>query len=162
MTWYDGKNNNPRVPEAYGGIKIDRSVPSINGRVQPAQELPAGKEIYGGDLTFKGASHGSTLSIIPDDRAKDLAGKLPEFRANPTNHFANFLKASKGQEECLSPFSVSGPLSQVFSLGTLAQRLNERLVFNRKSKQITNHSLANQWLKGPAPRPGWEEFYRMA
>ena len=161
VTWYDGKNNNPRVPEGYGDIEIDRSVRSLDGRVQPAQELPAGKEIYGKDLTFKGASHGSTLSIIPRDREQDMVGSLPEYKANPTNHFANFLNACKGQEECLSPFSVSGPLSQVFSLGTLAQRLNERLIFDRRSKQITNHALANQLLEGPTPRPGWEEFYRM-
>jgi hypothetical protein len=161
VTWYDGVNNNPPVPEGYGNLEVDPNIPPVNGRVLPAKELPAGKIIYGKDLTFKGASHGSTLTIIPEDKAKDMASKLPAYHKSPTNHFANFLLACKGEEECLSPFKVSGPLSQVFTLGTLAQKLNTKLLFDRQTKQITNNTLANQLLKGTPPRKGWEEFYRL-
>ncbi len=161
VTWYDGKKNHPRVPEEYGDIKIDRAVKPVNGRVMPAQELPAGKEIYGEDLVFKGHSHGSTLSIIPQSKAADLSPDLLAYPKNPTNHYANFLRACKGIEPCLSPFEVSAPLSQVFCLGVLAQKFNAPLVFDRQTKQITNHAVANEWLKGAPPRKGWEEFYRL-
>ena len=77
------------------------------------------------------------------------------------NHFANFLLACKGQEKCLSPFEVSGPLSKVFTLGTMAMKLDTRLLFDRKTKQITNNTLANQLLVGTPPRKGWEEFYKL-
>jgi len=162
VTWYDGKTNNPRLPEGYGGIEADPDIPSVNGRFAPAQEVPAGKEIYGKDLTFKGGSHGSTLSIIPEDKAKDLASRLPDYPKNTSNHATNFALACKGEEECRSPFEISGPLSQVFCLGTLAQRLDAKLLFDRNTKQITNHELANQLLVGTPPRKGWEEYYKLA
>lgn len=162
VTWYDGVNNSPPVPQGYGDLEVDPDIPPVNGRVLPAKELPAGKIIYGKDLTFKGASHGSTLTIIPEDKAKDMASNLPEYHRSRTNHFSNFLLACKGEEDCLSPFEVSGPLSQVFTLGTMAQHLNTKIVFDRKTKQITNNKLANQLLVGTPPRKGWEEFYKLA
>ena len=161
VSWYDGKGNHPRVPEGYGGIKINRDVAPVDGRVTPAQELPAGKEIYGTDLTFKGHSHGSTLSIIPEEKAADLSSEHLSYPRHSTNHYENFLRACKGSEACLSPFDVAAPLSQVFCLGVLAQKFNARLKFDRQTKQITNHELANRWLKGSPPRKGWEEFYRL-
>lgn len=117
---------------------------------------------YGKDLTFKGHSHGSTLSITPKEREADLGADLLSYPRHPTNHYENFLKACKGLEPCLSPFELAAPLSQVFCLGLMAQKFNTPLKFDRQTKQIINHDLANRWLKGTPPRKGWEEFYRMA
>ena len=119
VTWYDGKQNHPLVPTSYGNIATRKDIPAVDGRVMPAQELPAGKEIYGKDWTFKGHSHGSTLSILEKEKAADLPKDLLDYPRNPTNHYANFLKACKGLEPCLSPFEVAAPLSQVFCLGWL-------------------------------------------
>jgi len=160
VSWYDGVDNIPEVPQGYGELAVDPNIPPVNGQVKPTK-LGAGKIIYGKDLTFKGGSHGSTLSIIPEEKAKDMASQLPEYPKSTTNHFSNFLLACKGEEKTLSPFEVSGPLAQVFVLGTLAQRMNTKLKFNRKKKKITNHKLANQLLVGPPPRKGWEEFYKL-
>ena len=161
ITWKDGLNNIPAVPAGYGVSELDPNIPPpSNGQMQPAKLNP-GKIIYSKDLTFKGGSHGSTLSIIPEDKAKDLASRLPVVPASPSNHYANFLKACKGEEKCRSSFEVAGPLSQVFALGVLAQRLNTKLVFDRETKQITNNPLANFLLEGAAPRRGWEEYYRL-
>jgi predicted dehydrogenase len=161
ITWYDGQNNIPQVPEGYGKLEIDPNIPpASNGVMQPAK-LGAGKEIYGKDLTFKGGSHGSTLSIIPEEAAKDMESKLPEVPKSPSNHFENFQRAIQGTEKTNSPFEVSGPLSQVFCLGTIAQRLNTKIEFDRNSKQITNNKTANDLLVGTPPRKGWEEFYKL-
>lgn len=161
ITWYDGMNNIPQVPEGYGKLEVDPNIPpASNGVVQPAK-LPAGKIIYSKELTFKGGSHGSTLTIIPPEKAKEMESKLPEVPKSPSNHFENFLKACKGEEKCRSSFDIAGPLSQVFTLGTLAQRLNTKLEFDRKNKIITNNKLANQLLVGTPPRKGWEEFYKL-
>lgn len=161
ITWYDGVNNVPAVPEGYGVSELDTNIPPPStGQIQPAKLNP-GKIIYSKELTFKGGSHGSTLSIIPEDKAKEMASRLPEVPKSPSNHFANFLKACKGEEKCRSPFEISGPLSQVFSLGVLSQWLNTRLVFDRNTKQITNHKKANELLAGPSPRKGWEDFYKV-
>ena len=132
----------------------------LPGKIQPVKLNP-GKIIYSKDLIFKGGSHGSTLSIIPADKAKDMASKLPEVPKSPSNHYANFLKACKGEEQTRSPFEIAGPLSQVFALGVMAQKLNTKLLFDRKTKQITNNKLANQLLTGLPPRKGWEQYYKI-
>jgi len=161
VNWYDGLNNIPPVPEGYGVSELDPNIPPpSNGKIQPARLNP-GKIIYSKDLLFKGGSHGSTLKIIPAEKAKDMESQLPEVPVSTSNHFANFLLACKGEEKCRSPFEISGPLSQVFTLGTMAQQLNTKIKFNRKKKKITNNKLANQMLVGTPPRKGWEEFYKL-
>ncbi|MEG1934739.1 MAG: gfo/Idh/MocA family oxidoreductase, partial [Rikenellaceae bacterium] len=161
LTWYDGVNNLPSVPEGYGVSALDPNIPPSNfGTVQPAKLNP-GKIIYSKELTFKGGSHGSTLQIIPKEKAKEMASKLPEVPKSPSNHFANFLLACKGEEKPRSPFSVSGPLSQVLSLGVVAQQLGSKIEFNAERNQITNSTLGNLLLTGTPPRKGWEEFYKL-
>ena len=162
ITWYDGQKNVPAVPEGYGVSEIDPNIPPpSDGKLQPAKLNP-GKIIYSKDLTFKGGSHGSTLSIIPQEAAKDMASTLPDVPKSPSNHFANFLLGCKGQEKCRSSFDVAGPLSQVFTLGVMAQRLNTKIVFDRKTKQITNNKAANKLLAQKRPRKGWREYYELA
>lgn len=159
ITWYDGLDNIPSVPEGYGVSELDPNIPTVaGGKIQPAKLNP-GKEIYSKELTFKGGSHGSTLSIIPDEKAKEMESRLPEVPKSPSNHFANFLLSCMGKEKTRSPFSIAGPLSQVFCLGVLSQRLNRKLVFDRDTKQITNDPEANKMLCGVPPRKGWEQYY---
>ncbi|MGD9556648.1 MAG: Gfo/Idh/MocA family oxidoreductase [Mangrovibacterium sp.] len=161
ITWYDGVKNIPQVPAGYGVSELDPNIPTVNsGKIQPAKLNP-GKIIYSKELTFKGGSHGSTLSIIPEEKAKDMASSLPEVPKSPSNHYANFLRACQGKEKTRSPFEVAGPLSQVFNLGVLAQELDTKLLFDRQTKRITNNKLANELLTGARPRKGWEEFYKL-
>ena len=161
VTWYDGVENLPEVPENYGDIEMDTTAKTKKGMVKP-KSLRPGKVIYGKDLTLKGGSHHRILKILPDENAKDIQNNLPEYHKSKTNHFLNFLNASRGLEKTLSPFEVGAPLSQVFCLGTIAQQLNQTLLFDRKTKTITNNPIANQLLKGYPPRKSWEEFYKLA
>lgn len=161
LTWYDGVNNIPPLPEGYGKSELDPNIPpSPAGEIEPTKLNP-GKEIYSKELTFKGASHGSTLSIIPEEKAKDMAKQLPEYLESPSNHYENFLLACQGKEETRSPFEIGGPLSQVFCLGVAAQRLNRKIVFDRETKRVTNDAFADAFLTGIPPRKGWNEFYSM-
>ncbi len=161
INWYDGIDNIPSVPAGYGVSEIDPNIPPPSNReLQPAKLNP-GKIIYSKDLIFKGGSHSSILSIIPDTKAEAMKSKLPVVPKSPSNHFENFLLACKGQEKCRSSFDIAGPLSQVFTLGVLAQRLSTKLIFDRDTKQITNNSIANKMLVGTPPRKGWEEFYKL-
>lgn len=161
VTWYDGLDNIPAVPEGYGVSELDPNIPTVaGGKIQPAKLNP-GKEIYSKELTFKGGSHGSTLSIIPEEKAKEMASRLPEVPASPSNHYANFLLSCMGKEKTRSPFEIAGPLSQVFCLGVLSQRLNRKLVFDRDTKQITNDPQANRMLSGQPPRKGWEQYFNV-
>jgi hypothetical protein len=161
ITWYDGVNNIPAVPEGYGTSDIDPNIPPVaGGKLQPSKLNP-GKIIYSKELIFKGGSHASTLSIIPEKKAKEMESKLPPVPQTPSNHFANFLLACQGLEKTRSPFEIHGPLSQLFSLGVMVQRLNTKIFFDRATNQITNNVFANAMLTQIPPRSGWEEFYRL-
>lgn len=161
LTWYDGVDNLPPIPDGYGASAIDPNIPASSvGEIKPSKINP-GKIIYSKDLIFKGGSHASTLSIIPEAKAKDMASKLPEVPKSPSNHFQNFLLACLGKEKTRSPFEIHGPLSQVFSLGVIAQRLNKVLYFDSRTKQITNNEFGNAMLAGTTPRTGWENFYKL-
>ena len=161
ITWYDGLDNTPPVPKGYTVSGIDPTIPPPGGVEAEPVKIPPGKIIYSKDLTFKGATHSSTLSIIPEEMAMDMASSLPEVPKSPSNHYENFLLACKGVEEARSSFEISGPLSQVFTLGVAAQRLSTKLLFDRETKQFTNNKFANMMLTGAPPRKGWEEFYKL-
>ena len=161
ITWYDGLDNIPAVPEGYGKLELDPNIPPVNGgKIQPAKLNP-GKIIYSDELTFKGGSHGSILKIIPESKAKEWESRLPKVPESPSNHFANFLLACQGLEKTRSPFSIAGPLCQVFCLGVIAQKLNAKLKFDPETKQFTNSPIANLLLRRGIPRKGWEEFYQL-
>ena len=146
ITWYDGTKNLPPRPKE---LAENRKMGSC------------GKIIYSDEFVFKGGTHGSTLRLIPEEKNKEVYDRLPKITAKHSSHSANFLHACRGEEKTRSSFDVSGPLTQMFLLGVLAQRLGGKLAFDRKTKQITNNKLANQLL-APPPRKGWEEFYKMA
>ena len=161
VTWYDGLDNLPPLPEGYGASVGADDVPTTNQGNTASKKLQPGKIIYTKDLIFKGGSHGSTLSIIPEERAREMADRLPEVPVSPSNHFENFLLACQGREKTRSPFEINGVLSQVFSLGVIAQRLNTQLFFDPRTKQFTSNAFANALLAGTPPRKGWDEFYKL-
>ena len=99
VTWYDGLDNIPPVPAGFGSSDVDPNIPTVNGGKLQLTKLNPGKEIYTKTLTFKGGSHGSTLSIIPSEQAKEMAPKLPEVPKSPSNHFANFLLSVMAKRE---------------------------------------------------------------
>jgi predicted dehydrogenase len=161
VLWYDGAKNFPELPKGYGKSVVTDDVPPPGGATKQPDKLGPGKEIYTDELIFKGGSHGSQLSIIPEEKAKDMAKSLPQVPKSPSNHFKNFLLACKGQEASRSRFEVAGPLSQVLALGCIAQRLNAKFAFDPAAQQVTNNKLANDLLAGPPPRKGWEQYYKV-
>ena len=144
--WYDGVDNVPPLPKELGPGAI------------PTEKN--GKFIYGRTLTFRGGTHGDTLRILPDSRMEEMAASLPKIAGRSSDHFTNFVRACQGIEESRSPFTVSGPLTQVFLLGVIAQRLGGRLEFDAATRAFVGNPAATQLLAGPAPRPGWELFYQ--
>ena len=161
LTWYDGQDNLAPLPDAMGESIVDGNIPPPSAGTIDTKKRPPGKVIYGEGLTFQGGTHGTTLKIIPESKARDMESKLPEVPKSPSNHFVNFLRACKGEEKCRSSFAVAGPLCQAMALGIIAQRVNAKLAFNPASKKITNHKLANELLAGVPPRKDWKQFYKL-
>ncbi len=161
LMWYDGVKNLPPLPDNFGTSVVDPNIPPPSAGTIDTKVHAPGKVIYGGDITFKGGSHGSTLEILPGGKSEEIKGKLPKVPKSPSNHYKNFLLACQGKEKCRSSFDIAGPLSQVMVLGVIAQRLNKKLVFDRDTQQITNDKTANAMLVGPPPRKEWEQFYKL-
>ena len=162
LTWYEGVNNLPPLPDNMGKPVVDADdVPAPTAGTLDFEKVPPGKIIYGENLTFKGGAHGSALQIIPESKARDMASRLPVVPKSPSNHYKNFILACMGKEEVRSPFSISGPLCQTMSLGVISQRLATKLAFDRSTKQFTNNKIANELLLGPPPRKEWEQFYKL-
>ena len=147
LDWYDGAKNLPPVPKEFEGRELTGE---------------PGKFIYSKEYVFQGDHHGSRLQIVPYEKMRELlvAETLPKDFGKNSDHYANFLLACRGDEETRSPFSVSGPLSQVLALGCIAQRIGGELEFDLENKRFKNNDLANSFLKD-APRKGWEEYYQL-
>jgi predicted dehydrogenase len=162
LTWYDGKDNLPPLPANMGASVVDPSIPPPSkGANAGADQLAPGKIIYGEGLTFKGGTHGSELQILDGEKSEAIRARLPAVPVSPSNHYANFLRASMGQETCRSSFAIAGPLCQTMSLGVIAQRVNATIEFDPVRKRVTNHRLADSLLDGVPPRKEWEQFYKM-
>lgn len=173
ITWYDGVENLPPFPEGYDSVtaSTDKTIPPPGGvqqgekksktkTEQPKRPL-YGKIIYSKELTFKGGTHSAPLFIIPEEKAIEMAPKLPLVPASPSNHYLNFIKACMGEEKTRSPFQIFAPLSQIFSLGIIAIRRNKKLIFNRDTNEIVNDKFANSMLTDVPPRKGWESYYKI-
>jgi hypothetical protein len=91
---------------------------------------------------------------------QEMAASLPKIGGGYSDHATNFILACQGREESRSPFHVSGPLTQVFMLGVIAQRLGGRLVFDPARRRFAGNASADRLLAGPKPRKGWERYYR--
>ena len=146
INWYDGVKNRPSAEDDF--------------------KIPAcGKAIYSDDLTFVGGTHSASLKIVGGANQKEVTANLPgpSVSKTSTNHMDNFIRAAAGLDpSCNSSFAISGPLTQVFMLGCIAQRLGENLEFDHETRQITNNTRANELLKGNPPREGWQEYYKLA
>ena len=123
-----------------------------DGLVDP--KLKPGKEIYQADGTiWQGLSHASTLKRVGSMEAP------PPFEQAHNDHWRNFLLACRGEEKAKSPLRIAAPLSQLFCLGVIAQRLNRGFAFDPDRKVVVGDEEANLLLQGPSPRAGWEEYY---
>lgn len=161
MYWYDGVGNLPKLPEGYGKSEVNPNVPTAGENTVEASSLNPGKIIYSRDLIFKGGSHDSTLQIIPSEAAREMEKYLPEVPKSPSNHYANFLLACQGREKTRSPFALTGVMTQMMALGVIAQRLNTTFRFDAATKEIVGNPFANALLYGPAPKDGWQEYYKL-
>ena len=158
LEWYEGLDNKPPLPEGFRYADNKGLFPAStanDGLIDPP--LKPGKEIYLADGTvWQGLSHAATLVRVG---AQDE--KVPAFEKAGSDHWRNFLLAVKGEEEARSPFRVTAPLSEVFCLGVIAQRLNRGFKFDPVAKKAVGDAEVGILLKGPAPREGWEEYYRV-
>lgn len=158
LEWYEGVTNLPKLPKGHRAVEWGADIPAAKGSTaDKVRKLNPGKFFGMSDGTYwQGGSH--TAAIFRCD-----GEKTPEYPKAGSNHYANFLLGVMGLEQTRSPFSVAVPLSEVFCLGCIAQRLNRGIKFDPATKTIPGDEEANALLKGSkgTPRAGWEEFYKI-
>ena len=163
LEWYEGRENLPKFGKGYKYLTGSGIPASGAGTGAVKGQLKPGKYFELSDGTaWEGTSHGNPILMcgssdeVPDYPFKGAAHGDPRL-----SHYVNFVKAVMGQDEAHSPFSVTAPLSEVFCLGCVAQRLNRSFKFDPVAKQVVGDETANRLLKGSegTPRRGWEEFY---
>ncbi|NWK56246.1 Gfo/Idh/MocA family oxidoreductase [Verrucomicrobiaceae bacterium N1E253] len=154
LNWHDGIGWEPEIDEKYWDVNKDGSKkkPNPGG----AGSLLHNKD---GDYLVKRGSHGSPSQLYPRIKMRDF-GEEMKAKGPKLGHEQSFIQACMGKGETSSPFSVGGELTQVLLLGVICQFLNEDLEFDPKTKQFKGNDKANKILAGPAPRKGWETFYK--
>ena len=157
LDWYEGAHNLPPLPDGFVFATPD-GIPKNSANDDSGEiKLFPGKEMYQRDGTvWQSLSHKHPLHVVGD-----YERKLPDYPAEFCTHYEGFLRAIRGEMETLSPFSVAAPLSQVFTLACIAQRLDRGFSFDPGAKQIVGDPEANALLKGAPPAKGWECYYKV-
>ncbi len=151
-----GKDFRPKVSEKYAETKPD-------GTKQYPKPPGAGTLLHRKqeDYIIQRQHHQRESTIFPlvsrEEHAESLALHEPEL-----DHFESFVQAAMGNGKTESPFSRGGLLTQVLTLGMIAERLNTNLDFDPATKRFINNDTANALLAGPAPRAEWAGHYKLA
>lgn len=157
LVWYEGAGNLPPLPEAFVYADSSGDIPKNAANSDSGRpKLCPGKEMYQRDgRVWQSLSHKHPLHVVGDYNRK-----LPDFPPETCTHYEGFLRAVRGEMETLSPFSVAAPLSQLFTLACIAQRLDRGFRFDPVQKRVIGDDEADGLLRR-APRKGWESYYRI-
>lgn len=151
-----GADLKPDIEEKYGdhGAGDTVSIPDPGG----VGTLLHRKQ---GDYLVQRASHDRPSRLYPQAKMYDykevMKATPPEY-----DHFESFIQSCMGNGNTESSFKVSGELTQVLVLGTIAEYLNVDLRFDRRKKRFINNDEANALLAGPTPRKEWAHYYKRA
>ena len=137
LHWYDG------------GI-----MPAIPADLDPRRKLEKNGILYVGDkASMIGQMQGGTPRIIPESKMREFK-QPPKTMPRSIGHYKEWIEACKGGEPALSNFDYSGPLTEVILLGCIAQRMNQKLLWDHKAMKITNNKQANEYVNHQY-RQGW-------
>lgn len=152
MAWKAGANPAPEVADKY------QANPDKPVRVGGAGTLLHRKQE---DYLVQRNSHWSTSKLISakphDDLKEAMNTSGPKY-----DHAESFVQACMGNGKTESPFRVGAALTQVLTLGVIAEYLNTDLEFDAKTKRFKGNEAANALLSGDAPRGEWAGHYKLA
>ncbi len=136
LHWYNGSPRPPKEIQAHLG---DRSL-SDQG------------SIYIGTDGVLYSPYIDAPVLLPAEKFQDY--KLPEPGGH--DHYVQFIDACRGEDKTSTPFSYSGPLTEMVLLGCLSTRFHKQeLEWDAKALKVTNVPEANQFVR-KRYRKGWE------
>lgn len=142
LTWRDGN----RPPEKPAGF-------------------PEGEKV--GDAMIGAFLHGDKGTIwinadysprlLPMEQMRERKDELEKAKTLPRvagSHYAQFLRACKGEDQTEAHFDYAGPLTEVVLAGAIAQRCPGRpLVYNRKAMKFDGDAEATALIQRSMPAP---------
>lgn len=156
LHWKAGGDTKIEIPEKFGD-------PDQEGKVLIPNPGNTGSLLHRkqGDYLVQRGSHDRHSLVYPRSKMVEFKDAMA-LHPPKHNHYQSFIQACMGNGRTESPFSVSGLLTQVLNLGTIAEYLNVDLQFDPKTKRFTNNDAANARLAGPSPRAEWADCYKLA
>jgi predicted dehydrogenase len=138
LTWYNGSARPPaEIQKLIGKRKLDGQ-----GSIYVGTE----------GVLYSPYDSGNRPILLPDEKYKEF--KMPEVKGD--NHYLQFVEAVRGNGQTSTPFSYSGPLTELVLLGCLATRFPKTdLKWDTKALRVTNHEEANRFVRR-TPRKGFE------
>jgi predicted dehydrogenase len=139
LTWYDG-NRPPPKPDTWPEGE------NLNG-------VMIGAMLHGDKGTIW-INDGYSPRLLPLERMRAMKDSLPAktLERVPGGHYAQFIRACKGEDKTGANFDYAGPLTEIVLAGTIAQRLpGERLVYNPKKMIFEGHAAATRLIHHALP-----------
>ena len=135
LTWYNGSNNRPEVPE-----------------IKDPNRWPNGVVFVGskGKLVADYGKH----QLLPEEAFADF--KRPEPFIPPSiGHHQEWIRACKTGEKTTCDFAYSGPLTEAVLLGNLSFRVQSPLEWDWKNLKASNCPEAERFVRREY-RSGWQ------
>jgi predicted dehydrogenase len=138
--WYDG-GLQPVFPS---GIEIP--------------EMPAiGATLYvGTEAMIIGDCYSESVRMLPETKFREIRSDLPAktLRRIKGTHQMEWVNAIREGRPASSDFSYAAPFTEMVLMGTIAQRIHNRLHVNRAQGMFRDHPAANGMLSKAYPK-GW-------
>ena len=149
LYWYSGGELPPR-PE---GVDEDE-VLGEDSRLSGEREGSNGSLFIGEDGVITCGTYGMSPRLLPRKLMDDREKPTPIIPRSTGPH-EEWILACKGGPKPMSNFDYSGPFTEMVLLGTLAERLDERIEWDAARLEVTNVAGAAPHVRGYY-RTGWE------
>ena len=97
---------------------------------------------------------GGSPRLIPESKMKDYA-RPDKTLARVEGHHRDWINACKGGKPASSSFDYSGPLTELVLAGTLAMRIDKKLLWDGPNLKALNAPEADAYIR-PAYHNGWD------
>jgi len=138
VSWYDN-GLRPRTPEELGGTR---------------KLGPHGILMVGDKGKILGGGWAESPRLIPEE-AMQAYKRPPRTLRRVKGHHRDWIDACKGGEPSSANFDAVGRMVEVVLMGAIAERVPEKLRWDKASGRFSNSARANE-LVTPAFRKGWE------
>lgn len=139
LHWYDG-GLRPPIPS-----ELER-----DGEAMPEEGL-----LFVGDNgKLLAGFMGENPRLIPQARMRDFKPP-PQTLPRPIDELDQFIRACRGGQPSDASFEAAYPFAETILLGTIAQRVNQKLQWDTAKFEFSNSPEANE-LKFRKNRAGWE------